>query len=82
MKKRVLYTDKAGNKLLAEGTSRVKLAVRNVDGKLVTPKATTQFIHKAIREKPSIKQNIDFKKSERKGPSRKTGKHSNIIKAW
>ena len=80
MRKTLLYKDKAGNKLLAEGTNRVKLAVRNREGKLINTQQTHQFIRKAIKEKPSIQQHPAFKKTEREGPSRKTGVHSDIIK--
>lgn len=66
----MLFQDKAGNKLYAEGLKRVKLAVRNTEGKLVNTQATHQFIKKALKEKPSIQDTTAWKKTERKGPTR------------
>jgi hypothetical protein len=59
---KLLYKDKAGNKLLLEGKV---LAVRNQEGKLVTKKDTDRLIRKAVREKPSILHMKEWHVTER-----------------
>jgi hypothetical protein len=77
MKKQLLYRDKYGNSLFAEGKVKPKLAVRNDEGLLVGRTGTKQFIRKAIREKPSIKSNPAFRATERK---HKTAKTTHILR--
>jgi hypothetical protein len=66
LKQKLLYKDKAGNKLLVEGKV---LAVRNMKGKLVSKADTDKFIRKAVKAKHSIVHTKAWKSTER--PDRK-----------